>query len=36
MLVWFVCKYFIIILISSLYYLNEIVKNIKILMFNIL
>ena len=31
----FVCSCFIIILMSSLYYLNEIVKNIEVLMFDI-
>ena len=32
---WFVCSCFIIILMSSLYYLNEIVKNIEVLMFGV-
>ena len=31
----FVCSCFIIILLSSLYYLNEIIKNIEVLMFDI-
>ena len=32
---WFVCSCFIIILMSSLYYLNEMVKNIEALMFDV-
>ena len=31
---WFVCSCFIIILMSSLYYLNEMVKNIEFFMFD--
>ena len=31
----FLCSWFIIILISNLYYLNEMVKNIEVLMFDL-
>ena len=31
----FLCSWFIIILISNLYYLNEMVKNIEVLMINV-